>query len=155
MPICIFSGRPCFTAGLTSDTALSTHSQLVYNKLVTDIGGMYSTATGKVTIGTSGIYIFHIHAHAQANDAVDLQVVHNETHVVCVFYAVISGMADPRSAAAGNTFLMHMAQGDTVTVRNKETGVASGLTGLLTPTNTMTGVLVASNADLNNGKNIS
>ena len=113
---------------------------------------MYSTSTGQVTIGVSGIYIFHIHAHAKAGLGVDLQVDYN-ANAVCHIKGRISGGVNSRSAAVGNTFLVHMDQGNMLTVRENKLGIESGLRGYYpTPTNTITGLLVASNTDLNNGK---
>ena len=68
-----------------------------YDSLVTSVGGGYSTTTGVFTVPIDGVYVFHFHAVAHANQV--------HVNLRCMTYK--KSVRHHCSSKAGYSFIMH------------------------------------------------
>ena len=105
--------KPCFTATLTNGD-ISATNDLVFNNEVFDIGGNYSTSTGKFTAPITGIYwlAWNITFNAQSgNKQIEIYVNSSDISI-----QAISGMAagDNEYQSAAISFAYQLTANDTI-----------------------------------------
>jgi len=105
--------KPCFTATLTSGD-ISATNDLVFNNEVFDIGGNYSTSTGKFTAPITGIYwlAWNITFNAQSgNKHIEIYVNSSDISV-----QALSGMpsGDNEYQSAAISFAYQLTANDTI-----------------------------------------
>ncbi|XP_076458143.1 complement C1q-like protein 4 [Babylonia areolata] len=127
-----------FSVGLTQHTSIPGAGVVVYNKVFNNAGNGYSNTTGKFTCPQSGVYVFQVHALAQRDADMWLELYHNFNYVMSLW-----GHTDNESAAAGNAVVLTLNKGDEVYVTGVD-GYTSELYG--TPTEiyvTFSGYLIS------------
>ena len=84
---------------------------MMYNKVITDVSGIYDNNTGIVIITAPGIYIFHVFAVSSQGEEIYQELYHNN-NLVCSLY----NYADNEWTDAGNTAILHLQAGDKIGV---------------------------------------
>ena len=83
----------------------------MYDKIFSNFGDGYSVDTGEFTAPDSGVYAFHVHAYNSNQDkAMWVEVIKN-------FNVLVSISGYHSHSTAGNSVIISMQKGDTVSVR--------------------------------------
>ena len=127
--------RVAFTAGLTSYTSYDSWTTVKFDKVMTNVGSVYSPATGQFVAPVSGLYAFAVFTQGNASTfAIVLRV--DGQRKVCAWADRTPDMGNARPAAA-NALMVRLTQGQTVDVEGY--GKAAGFN---VPTCTFSGALL-------------
>ena len=118
---------------------------VVYNKVITDVANIYDNTTGIVTIKSPGIYIIQFYSVSQQDEEIYQELYHN-SDFVCGLY----DYANNEWSNAGNTAILHLKAGDTLSVRAAAQYTNNIYGGTDEVYTTFNGVMIASEGDLNN-----
>ncbi|XP_024144188.1 complement C1q tumor necrosis factor-related protein 3 [Oryzias melastigma] len=92
----------------------NTHTNILYKKAITNVGGAYNPSTGIFTAPVSGIYYFSFFSHSGGNRFVYLQLMKNEEFIVGIYDHQTSHDGADNGA---NAAFVQLRQGDQVSVR--------------------------------------
>ncbi|XP_045208340.1 hibernation-associated plasma protein HP-27-like [Mercenaria mercenaria] len=102
--------RMAFFAGLGENKGkLDEDTDLVFDKVFTNVGGAYDKQTGRVTIPFSGLYHFTVVIAAQGRQKAAAMLMNNGTMVETIWAESI-----PFWATSSNTAILNLTSGDQV-----------------------------------------
>ncbi|XP_041374212.1 complement C1q-like protein 4 [Gigantopelta aegis] len=102
-----------FSVGLTHHLNLTGSQTVVYDEIITNIGAAYDLDSGFFKCPMSGIYVFQFHALSRSDRTVYLQLHHNYNYVVSIW-----SHTNGEFAAGGNSAILHLTKGDTVSIKS-------------------------------------
>ena len=103
---------PAFSAAIDKHITVTSGTNVVYNKVITDVANIYDNSTGVVSAKSPGIYIIHFFSLSRNGEEIYLELYHN-SNFVCALY----NYAENEWTHAGNTAILHLKTGDTVSVK--------------------------------------
>ncbi|GFR90235.1 complement C1q-like protein 2 [Elysia marginata] len=126
-------GRPVtFSAKLSYNRELKPLDTIVFDAIISNVGGGYDAATGKFTAPTDGTYLFYSTILSGYNTKVETAIIMNDKEVARIY----SGAHDAHGSGS-NTVALSLSSGDVVWVRllyqggNHVHGYYSTFTGTL------------------------
>ncbi|XP_059167019.1 cerebellin-3-like [Physella acuta] len=129
-------GEIAFTAGLSSPLNLLQNQIVVYNEVLTNIGGAYNKRTGVFKAPVAGLYMFQVHGAASNSSTLKLALGQNDTISVTAY----NNMAGLGINEASNSAVLQLEKNDEVYV---SAATATSLLGARTAiVNTFSGFLI-------------
>ncbi|XP_059155017.1 uncharacterized protein LOC131940420 isoform X2 [Physella acuta] len=110
-----------FTIGLSKTLDVLLKDVIIYNKVVSDIGGNYDSSTGVFKCLTAGVYFFQIHGAAGKGKELSLSLMKNKNKVASLY----SNTKQELSLAANSAVLL-LEAGDEVYVESSNCGSLYG-----------------------------
>ncbi|BFZ00972.1 hypothetical protein BsWGS_04011 [Bradybaena similaris] len=101
-----------FSAALREDRYIPANELIVYDYVITNYGRAYDNSTGVFVSPTEAIYGFHFHAVAVQGQEFWLRLYHNDNYIVSAY-----GKQSVDYAAAGNSVMLRLQEGDRVYIR--------------------------------------
>ncbi|XP_062603383.1 cerebellin-3-like [Saccostrea cucullata] len=127
-----------FTDGVTSDSISWNIGTLIFNKVISNVGGGYNPHTGIFTAPVSGDYVFFVTIQSTSRSGVQVDIVLNGSSKVRAMAS--SYDTNDRWETGTNLVTLFLKQGDTVWIRHHHG------TGYYTysdaPTTTISGYLI-------------
>jgi hypothetical protein len=107
-----------FTARLSSDTTGHT-DPTVFDNVITNVGGGYSSSTGKFTAPIAGTYVFLASLTAGGHNTVAGRISMNGVQVSRIYSRQPGSTSTSTYPAASGHVILHLNVGDEVTVKSK------------------------------------
>lgn len=136
---------PAFSVALDKNLTVSGGNYILYNKIITDIANIYDNNTGAITIKSPGLYIIQFFSVSNQGDELYLELYHNSDFVCSLYNYAVNEWTN-----AGNTAILHLKAGDTVSVR-AASGYDNNLYGDFDQVyTTFSGALIATENEMTN-----
>jgi hypothetical protein len=136
-----------FTLGQTVHMHLTHGETVSFNRRFTNVGA--SVSNGVFTCTVPGVYAFHVYFMSHDNTTTWLEIYQNDNYMASLYAHINQDYAD-----AGNSIILHLAEGDRVYVKAMDSFDVT-LYGQPGDTyTTMTGVLIAQDPAHGTGKDI-
>jgi len=100
-----------FTAFLSSPVTLLNLDVVVFNSVITNVGGGYNPSTGVFTAPVTGYFEFSVYIRGQVDEQACVRLHHNNNYILG---ALADDSLDYQSASTGGSILLH--KGDLVRV---------------------------------------
>nr|KAI8738783.1 complement C1q-like protein 4; partial [Biomphalaria glabrata] len=116
LAVCTSAADPqvvAFSAGLSQQLSLAAKKTVIYDTIITNVGGGYNT--GIFTCPTAGLYVFQFHALSQSSGKMWLELRHNDKYVASTW-----GHIDNQYSTAGNSVILKLAKEDKVFVQTAD-----------------------------------
>lgn len=115
-----------FSTALTTTSTINVNQNVVFDKIITNVGNGYDKSSGIFTAPISGLYFISVSLFNFYHVSPTLELVQNDANVVD-FYLDGSGH---QNSGMSQSLILKLSKGDTVSVRGKtDAGKLSGSSG--------------------------
>lgn len=126
-----------FSAALTTTSTINAQQNVIFDKVITNVGNGYNKSSGKFTAPMKGLYFVSVTLFNFYHVSPTMELVQNDQNVVDLY---LDGSGHQNSGMS-QTLVLQLNKGDTISVRGKtDAGKLSGSSGQPTGTyNTFSG----------------
>ncbi|BFZ17229.1 hypothetical protein BsWGS_20268 [Bradybaena similaris] len=110
-----------FSAGFTGNRQFQSNELLIFNKVLINYGGGYSSITGIFTAPRAGVYLFLVHALTIKNSSFWLYLYHNNDCVITAF-----ARENTQFDTTGNSAILPLKKNDKVYIKVDGTSLFIG-----------------------------